>query len=80
LVADAKSAASPEFYSSRVSDRYDVGSVVITRQLPGDRWRQNIGSATHADATMTTALFDRLTHHCDIVEVGNESRRLKNRA
>jgi DNA replication protein DnaC len=57
-----------------VSGRYEKGSIIITTNRSINEWDK-----VFIDKTLTTAIVDRLLHHCSVIEIKGESYRFKKR-
>ncbi len=57
-----------------VSRRYEKGSIIITTNRSINEWDK-----VFIDKTLTTAVVDRLLHHCSVIEIKGESYRFKKR-
>ena len=64
-----------EFVEVEIEDRYDTGSLLITSQLPIERWDEIIGDPTLADA-----ILDRVVHNAYRIELTGDSLRKRRAA
>jgi len=67
--------ATIEDFFEIVSKRYEKGSIIITSNRPIHQW-----DSVFVDKTLTTAIVDRLMHHCSVIEIKGESYRFKKRS
>jgi len=58
-----------------ISQRYERGSTLVTTNRIFKRWAEIFNN----DATLTTALLDRLLHHCEVVTIEGKSYRMKDK-
>jgi len=68
------SRAEANFFFALVSALHEKASIIITSNKEFDGWDELLG-----DAVLATALLDRLTHRCQILNFTDESYRLANR-
>ena len=66
--------ATVEDFFEIVSKRYEKGSIIITSNRTLAEWDK-----VFIDKTLTTAVVDRLMHHCSLIEIKGESYRVKKR-
>lgn len=57
-----------------IAKRYEAGSILLTSNKSFSEWGQVFG-----DDVLTTAILDRLLHHCEVLSINGPSYRLKNR-
>ncbi|PEA54949.1 AAA family ATPase [Bacillus pseudomycoides] len=57
-----------------ISRRYETGSIILTTNMPFDQWDQVFG-----DTIISSAILDRLAHHCHIFNINGNSYRMKER-
>jgi DNA replication protein DnaC len=58
-----------------LGERYEKGSTIITTNRPYKKWARTFAN----DATLTSAVLDRVVHHCETVIIEGKSYRLKGR-